>query len=137
MIRTYTELKTFESFEERYNYLKLSSHVGRETFGTERYLNQSFYHSKEWLDVRNYVIVRDLGLDLGCVGYEFHGTPIVHHMNPIKVEDFYYNLNLILDPEFLITVSKETHDAIHYGVSNFSPRLSIERKPFDTIPWKQ
>lgn len=135
MIRTFKELSHISSFAERYEYLKLTGSVGRDVFGEERYLNQQFYRSEEWRRVRDYVIVRDLGLDLGCSGYEIPGLVIVHHMNPISVEDIIHSNLDILDPEFLISTSSQTHLAIHYGDRKLLPRLSFDRKPGDTKLW--
>lgn len=135
MIRTFSKLIQKESFKDRYEYLKLSGSVGRDIFGEERYLNQFFYRSKEWRNIRDYVIVRDRGLDLGCPGYEIPGKIVVHHMNPMTIEDVLHSNQDILDPEFLISTSLQTHLAIHYGDRNLLPRLSFERKPGDTKLW--
>jgi hypothetical protein len=136
MIRTFTELSNISSFDKRYEYLKVIGSVGRDVFGEDRYLNQQFYRSEDWRKIRDRVIVRDQGLDLGCRGYEILGNVIVHHMNPITVKDITcYNPD-ILDPEFLISTSLRTHLAIHYGdKSLLPPRLSFERKPGDTKLW--
>lgn len=136
-MRTYTELITLPTFEERFQYLKLSGGVGYETFGAERYLNQEFYHSKEWLNIRNAIFVRDLGCDLGCSGYDIYGPYIIHHMNPISVIDLERNIQLITNPEYLITTSSITHNKIHYGIDKFAPRLSMERHKYDTCPWRK
>lgn len=137
MIKTYSELCRFKTFEERYNYLKLSNSIGVPTFGFDRYLNQAFYTSPEWKHVRNEVIIRDNGCDLGIEGFEIHSKIIVHHMNPISEFDIEKRLNDILNPEFLICVSHKTHNAIHFSNDDLIPKLVItERKPNDMIPWR-
>jgi len=133
--RSFTELQRLKSFEDRYNYLKLSGIVGEDVFGHERYINQKFYRSREWMSVRRQVLVRDNGLDLGCEGYLIGDRPMIHHMNPIGIDDIVYSNPEILDPEFLITVSVSTHLAIHYGDKNLLPRLSNERHQGDTRLW--
>lgn len=135
MIRTYTELRRYSTFEERFEYLKLKGNVGRETFGFDRYLNQRFYTSSEWRNIRKFVIARDLGCDLGIEGYEIHDKIIIHHMNPIESEDIIHSNKDIIDPEFLITTTHETHNAIHYGAKGDIPNQLIERKPGDTKLW--
>lgn len=135
-IRTYTELSRLKSFEERCKYLILKGSVGIETFGFDRYLNQSFYKSLEWKNVRDAVILRDNGCDLGVEGYEIHDKIIIHHMNPIKPEDIINKLDSVLNPEFLICVSHRTHNAIHYGGLEQLPSLPKERTRNDTCPWK-
>lgn len=135
-IRTYSELVMFSSFEERYAYLKLDGRVGEDTFGFDRYLNQAFYKSDEWLSIRDYVIARDLGCDLGVAGYEIHGRILVHHMNPITKEDILHRSEFLLNPEYLITTVKRTHDAIHYGDENILPICPVERTKNDTCPWR-
>lgn len=136
MIRTYTELKQIPTFIERYRYLKIGGKVGEETFGSDRYLNQVFYRSKEWMDARNYVIVRDLGCDLGIEGYEIIGKIFIHHMNPLTVEDILNRTKILLDPEYLICCTKNTHDAIHYGNEDLLWTDPVIRTPNDTCPWK-
>ena len=136
MIRTYTELKQIPTFIERYRYLKIGGKVGEETFGSDRCLNQVFYRSKEWMDIRNYVIVRDLGCDLGIEGYEIIGKIFIHHMNPLTVEDILNRTEILLDPEYLICCTKNTHDAIHYGNENLLWTDPVIRTPNDTCPWK-
>lgn len=136
MIRTYTELKQIPTFIERYRYLKIGGKVGEETFGSDRYLNQVFYRSKEWMDARNYVIVRDLGCDLGIEGYEIIGKIFIHHMNPLTVEDVLNRTEILLDPEYLICCTKNTHDAIHYGNEDLLWTDPVIRTPNDTCPWK-
>lgn len=136
-IKTYSELITLPTFEERYRYLRLGGRVGEETFGFDRYLNQVFYKSEEWLYVRDKVIVRDLGCDLGIEGREIHGRIIIHHMNPITVDDIVNRKDYILDPEYLITTIKSTHDAIHYGDESLLITLPKERTKNDTCPWRR
>lgn len=135
MIRTYSELMRLETFEERFEYLKLKGNVGRSTFGFDRYINQQFYRSAEWKRVRNQVIARDSGLDLGAEGYEIYDNVIVHHMNPMNVEDITQGLDKIIDPRFLITTSHKTHNAIHYGDASLLVRPLVERVPGDTLLW--
>lgn len=134
-IRTYKELSRLHTFEDRFEYLKLSSYVGRDTFGYDRYLNQKFYRSKEWLQVRQHVIARDMGCDLGIEGYEIHDRIIIHHMNPILPDDIIHSNEDIIDPEFLITTTHSTHNAIHYGAAGRIPHQHIERFPGDTKLW--
>lgn len=133
--RCYTELLHLETFEARFNYLDVRGVVGAQTFGHDRWLNQRFYHSREWRSVRNYVIARDLGCDLGVPGYEVHFDVLVHHMNPLVLEDLDADLESALDPEFLITTSKRTHNALHYGSDNLLPRPVVARHPGDTRLW--
>lgn len=135
MIRRYSELRRIPTFEERFDYLKLNGSVGRETFGFDRYINQRFYTSKEWRDIRHYVVARDLGLDLGAEGYEINSRILIHHMNPIMVDDILHKNDDILDPEFLITTCHNTHNAIHYGDSSLLPKPLIERSRGDTKLW--
>ena len=135
MIRRYSELRHIPTFEERFEYLKLNGSVGRETFGFARYINQRFYTSKEWRDIRHYVITRDLGLDLGAEGYEINSRILIHHMNPIVVDDILHKNDDILDPEFLITTCHNTHNAIHYGDSSLLPKPLVERSRGDTKLW--
>lgn len=135
-IRTYSELITIPTFEERYKYLKIGGKVGEETFGFERYLNQEFYKSTEWKSIRRQVIVRDLGCDLGIEGREIHGKIIVHHMNPITIDDIVSASDFLLNPEYLICTLKSTHDAIHYGDESLLIKAPVERMKNDTCPWK-
>ena len=135
-IKTYSELITIPTFEERFEYLKLDGQVGVETFGFNRYLNQAFYKSDEWLSTRDYVITRDNGCDLGMEGYEIYGRILIHHINPITKDDIIQRSRILLDPENLITTVKRTHDAIHYGDSNLLMRAPIERRKNDTCPWR-
>jgi hypothetical protein len=137
MIRCYQELKGIPDFKGRYEYLKLLGSVGEITFGGNRYLNQSFYRSSEWKRVRNIVIVRDNGCDLGVDGYDIHGKIFIHHMNPLMIKDITNATEFLLDPEYLICVSHLTHNAIHYGDEDLLPSNSIvERAPNDTVPWR-
>lgn len=133
--RIYSDLKNLNTLEERYFYLKIGGTVGESTFGFDRYLNQRFYSSREWKSVRHHVIVRDDGCDLGIKGFEIHDKILIHHMNPISVEDFLKHSKDILDPEFLICVSHRTHQAIHYGDPSLLPELPIVRYPGDTKLW--
>ena len=134
-LKTYSELSKLTTYEDRLKYLKLDGIVGEETFGFDRYLNQSFYKSVEWKKIRNYVITRDHGCDLGIPGYEILCDKIlVHHMNPISKNDIINNANILLNPEYLITVTKTTHDAIHYG-NNVIQNQPVERSKNDTSPW--
>lgn len=135
MIRNYTHLSRLETFQERFEYLKLDGSVGRETFGFDRYLNQAFYTSRQWRNLRHHVIARDFGCDLGVEGYEIHDRVLIHHMNPITSEDIVHGNDDILDPEFLITTIHETHNAIHYGDEKHLPRQIVERYPGDTKLW--
>lgn len=135
MIRRYSELRHIPTFEERFEYLKLNGSVGRETFGFDRYINQRFYTSKEWRDIRHHVIARDLGLDLGAEGYEINSRILIHHMNPIVADDILHKNDDILDPEFLITTCHNTHNAIHYGDSSLLPKPLVERSRGDTKLW--
>lgn len=138
MIKTYSELIKLPTFEERFEYLKLKGKVGFETFGYDRYLNQNFYKSSLWRSVRNRVINRDMGRDLGVEGYEIYGKIIIHHMNPITVDDIEESSIYLMNPEYLICVSNDTHQAIHYGNINLlAERNIVERFPNDTCPWKQ
>ena len=136
-IRTYSDLSKLTTFEDRYNYLRLNGFVGQETFGFDRYLNQVFYKSAKWRSVRDFVIVRDNGCDLGIEDREIYGKIIIHHMNPITIQDIEQESDFLLDPEFLISTVHETHNAIHYGDENLLIRMPIERKPNDTCPWRR
>jgi hypothetical protein len=134
-IRTYSDLRRLKSFEDRFYYLELKGAVGERTFGFDRWMNQTLYRSKQWKDIRNHVIVRDNGCDLGIDGYEIYSGLIVHHMNPILLEDIQQGDDSVLDPEFLITTSLQTHNAIHYGDVSLLPRGPITRKSGDTTLW--
>lgn len=136
-IKTYSELSQLATFEERFRYLKLTGVVGKETFGYDRYLNQLFYSSKKWKAIRDHVIVRDNGCDLGAEGYEIHGRIIIHHMNIITREDIERESEYLLDPEFLITTTHNTHNAIHYSDESLLMSKPIERTKNDTCPWKR
>ena len=135
MIRTYSELRRFDDFKERYQYLKLRGDVGRSTFGFDRYINQQFYISRQWRQLRSYVITRDNGCDLGIEGYEIHSKLVIHHMNPLKPDDISHGNPDILDPEFLITTTLQTHNAIHFGDERLLPRVLTERRSGDTKLW--
>jgi hypothetical protein len=136
-IRTYSELRLIDSFEDRYEYLRLKGVVGEPTFGYERYHNQRFYTSKQWKQVRDYVITRDLGNDLGADGYEIHQSEriIIHHMNPMTPDNIIHGDADILNPEFLITTTHNTHNAIHYGDISLLTQVLVERRPGDTKLW--
>ena len=135
-IRTYSELITLSTFEERYKYLQLSSSIGEETFGFDRYLNQNFYRSKEWKRIRDFVIIRDNGCDLGIEDRTIYGKIIIHHMNPIRTKDIQDVSDYLLNPEYLICTTHQTHNAIHYGDENLLVRNPIERTANDTCPWR-
>ena len=135
MIRTYSELRRLTDFEERYKYLALRGSVGRSTFGFDRYINQQFYRSTEWRHIRHHVIARDLGCDLGVEGYEIHDRIYIHHMNPMTVNDIAHGEDSILNPEFLISTTHRTHNAIHYGDERLLPRPLTERRSGDTKLW--
>ena len=135
-IRRYSELILLPTFEERYKYLQLNGAVGKMTFGFDRYLNQVFYRSREWKKIRDYVILRDNGCDLGSEGYTIYGRVIIHHMNPISLKDLEKESEYLLDPEFLICTTHNTHNAIHYGDESLLPALPIERSRNDTCPWR-
>lgn len=136
-IRTYSELSKLSSFEERYRYLRLNCSVCDQTFGIDRYLNQRFYRSREWKSVRDFVILRDNGCDLGAVGHEIYGKILIHHMNPLSIEDIVESTEFLMDPEYLITTTHETHNAIHFGDEGLLFFTPVERTPFDTCPWKR
>lgn len=137
MIRTYSDLKCLKTWEERIKYLKLDGVVGGETFGFDRYLNQMFYRSVEWKRARRDIIIRDNGTDLGIDSREITGKIYVHHMNPLAIKDIVDATDYLLNPEFLICCSKETHNYIHYGVVSNVPKIVTERSPFDTAPWRK
>lgn len=136
-MKTYTELSKFSTFEERFKYLKLDGIVGKETFGYDRYINQMLYKCPEWRSSRDKVIIRDNGCDLGIEDRVIHDKIIVHHMNPITVEDIVSRNPIVFDPEYLITTVLRTHNAIHYGNEDLLPKDLIERTPNDTCPWKR
>lgn len=135
-IKTYSELITFSTFEERFEYLQLKGIVGQETFGFDRYLNQILYNSKEWKHLRNEIIVRDNGCDLALEGFEIHGRILIHHINPITIDDVIKRREMVFDPENLICVTHNTHNAIHYGDKSLLITGPIERRANDTCPWK-
>lgn len=135
-IKTYTELITFPTFEERFQYLQLNSEVGSETFGFDRWLNQVFYRSYQWKRLRDEIIIRDNGCDLGVEGFEINRRIIIHHMNPISINDIEKETDLLLNPEFLICTSHNTHNAIHYGDEKLLITAPVERRRNDTCPWK-
>ena len=134
-IRTYSELIQLPTFEERFRYLQMNGQVGEDTFGFDRYINQRFYRSKEWLQVRDYVIVRDKGCDLGVEGYEIYGRILIHHLNPISLRDITELSDFLLNPEYLISTTHLTHNAIHYGDESILMTTPIERSKNDTCPW--
>lgn len=134
-IKTYSELDRLDTFEERFRYLALHGDVGRATFGFDRHINQQFYTSREWRQLRNHIIARDLGCDLGVYGYEIHGQLLVHHINPLKPSDIIHSDPAILDPEFLITTTKQTHNALHFGDERQLTRPLAARRHGDTKLW--
>lgn len=138
-IRTYSELRNLDTLEDRFDYLELGSTVGDTTFGFDRWINQRFYHSREWRQIRQHVIARDNGFDLGALSTPIRGAHVIHHMNPITLADFEEDVegeyDNLLDPEFLITTALRTHNAIHFGDKDLLPRPYVERRPGDTIDW--
>jgi hypothetical protein len=130
-------MKGLRTFEDRYNYLRLQGSVGSSSFGFDRYINQAFYRSREWRDLRHHVIARDNGCDLGIEGYDIHGELLVHHMNPMDADSIIHQDPRILDPEYLITTTHRTHNAIHYGDENQLARPFVERRPDDTMLWER
>ena len=136
MIKSYSQLIKLSTFEERFNYLSLDGQVGVETYGFDRWINQQFYKSREWKQIRNLVIVRDSGCDLGILGRDIRDRIIVHHMNPILVKDIEKSTSILLDPEYLICTTERTHNAIHYGDKSLLLTMPPERKKNDTCPWK-
>lgn len=134
-IRTYSELMTYDTFEDRFEYLKLNGYVAHETFGPYRHVNQTFYRSREWLRVRDRVIFRDNGCDLGIPGREIYSELLVHHMIPMEIDDILHGETWIIDPEYLITTSKDTHNAIHFGSEILLPDVVTERSRGDTKLW--
>lgn len=135
-IRTYSELITLPTFKERFEYLRLNGIVGKDTFGFDRYMNQIFYKSREWQSLRNQIIIRDNGCDLGVDGYEIHGKILIHHMNPITPDDIVERSDHLLNPDFLISTTLTTHNAIHYGDEKLIDKEPIERSKNDTCPWR-
>lgn len=136
-IRRYSELRKFDTIEDRFFYLRLNGRVGVQSWGWDRYFNQRFYKSSAWLRVRDIVILRDNGCDLGIPGFEIHNHLLIHHMNPIWIEDLKNENPDILNPEFLITTCDRTHQAIHYGDITLLPEVPVERSPGDTQLWKK
>lgn len=136
IIKTYSELISIPTYEERFDYLKLEGVVGKDTFGYDRYLNQAFYNSPEWRRFRRDIIIRDNGCDLACEGYEIRGKIILHHINPLTQDDLINRREALFDPENIICVSHNTHNAIHYGDANLLITGPIERIANDTCPWK-
>jgi len=134
-IRSYSELSRLHTFEERFEYLRLNGEVGTSTFGFDRYINQQFYTSNEWKRARYDVIVRDNGCDLGISGYEIYGALLIHHVNPISVDDIIHGEDWIFNPEYLITTTQNTHNAIHFGTDKLLPKVVIARIPNDTKLW--
>lgn len=136
-IKCYSELMSLSTFIERYRYLKLGGSVGKETFGYDRYLNQTLYRSPEWKRFRRDIIIRDNGCDLGCEGYDIVGKILIHHIEPITIEDILKRNPKIFDPENVISTQLMTHNAIHYGDESLLITEPVVRKPNDTCPWKQ
>lgn len=134
-IKTYSEMLQYATFEERYDYLRIGGTLGIATFGSSRYLNQAFYTSHLWQSIRNDVIVRDNGCDLGDLDREIYGKIVIHHINPITEDDLELMSDFLLNPEFLICTSFDTHNAIHFGDASLLPKLPVERFPNDTCPW--
>lgn len=135
MTKTYSELQRIHTFEDRFHYLALRGEVGSATFGFDRHINQQFYRSREWKNIRHHVIARDLGCDLGVDGYEIHSQLLIHHMNPMTTLDLVHGDDDILNPEFLITTTHKTHNAIHYGDERLLPKTLTARAPGDTRLW--
>ena len=135
-IRTYSELIALPTFEERFKYLQLNGQVGESTFGFDRYMNQVFYRSQKWKSIRDFVIIRDCGCDLGVEGYDIHGKIIIHHMNPLSMRDIETESDFLLNPDFLICTTHNTHNAIHYGDENLLVTAPVERTKNDTCPWR-
>lgn len=136
LVRCYTELKRLKTFKDRYEYLRLGGIVGDSTFGFDRYLNQLLYTSDRWRKLRNEIIIRDNGCDLGVEGYDLKNKIIIHHMNPLTLKDVQEVSDDIFNPEFLVCTSQRTHNAIHYGDESLLPQVPLERRPNDTCPWK-
>lgn len=134
-MKTYTELTRYHTFDDRFEYLRLHGVVGRSTFGFDRYLNQRFYRSREWKQARDEVIVRDNGCDLGVDDYEIHGELLIHHINPMTVDDIVHGEDWIFNPEYLITTTHSTHNAIHYSDVSLLPKVVVARQPGDTKLW--
>ena len=137
IIKTYSELIAFPTYEERFRYLQLKGAVGKDTFGYDRYLNQILYNSQEWKRFRDKIIIRDNGCDLACEGYDIHGRILVHHINPIRVDDVVNRNPIVFDPENVVCVTHNTHNAIHYGDESLLILAPVERTKNDTCPWKR
>ena len=135
-IKTYSELILLPTFEERFKYLQLNGRVGDNTFGFDRYINQNFYRSAEWKRIRDQIIIRDNGCDLALEGYEIYGRILIHHMNPITVKDVELSTEYLMNPEYLICVTHNTHNAIHYGDEKLINKGPVVRTKNDTCPWK-
>lgn len=135
MTKTYTELSRLHTFEDRFEYLRLHGDVGRATFGFDRHINQKFYKSREWKSSRDFVITRDDGCDLGISGYEIYADILVHHINPMVVDDIIHGEEWIFDPNYLITTTHETHNAIHYSDASLLPKIVVSRRAGDTKLW--
>lgn len=135
MIKTYSELLEHDTFEDRFHYLALYGHVGASTFGFDRWMNQKFYRSREWRQARNYVIDRDAGCDLALEGYDIHSQLLIHHMNPIGPDQIRNGVDDVFNPEYLITTTHRTHNAIHYGDARLLAKPYVERQPGDTALW--
>lgn len=135
-IKTYSELITIPTFEERFEYLQLKGSVGKDTFGYDRHLNQVLYRSPEWKRLRNQIIIRDCGCDLACEGYDIHSKVLIHHLNPLTVEDVLSRSRKVFDPDNLVCVSHSTHNAIHYGDVDLLVTGPIIRTKNDTCPWR-
>ena len=135
-IKTYSELILLPTFEERFKYLQLNGRVGDDTFGFDRYINQKFYRSAEWKRIRDYIIIRDNGCDLAVDGYEIHGRILIHHINPITISDIKFSTEYLMNPDYLICVTHNTHNAIHYGDEKQIITGPIIRTKNDTCPWK-
>jgi hypothetical protein len=133
--RSYSELRRLSTFEERFDYLSLQGEVGEATFGFDRWLNQRFYRSSEWRHARDLVVFRDQACDLGVAGYDIHAQLLVHHINPVTPEDLQHGELWVLDPEYLITTTHRTHNALHYGDQTLVRRAPVERRPGDTRLW--
>lgn len=134
-LKTFSKLVRLDTFQERFDYLSLTGIVGERTFGSERWMNQDFYRSAQWKNIRQHVIARDLGCDLAMEGFDIHDRVIIHHMNPMNRDQIAEGDSAILDPEFLITTTHNTHNAIHYGDRSLLPSVFVERRPGDTLPW--
>jgi hypothetical protein len=135
MIRSYRDLRRLNTLEERFAYLSLKGVIGDSTFGFDRWMNQEFYRSKQWRNLRHHILIRDNGCDLGIEGYEIHERPVIHHMNPMTTEDLIRGSEHIVESDYLITTSHRTHNAIHYGDASLLPQPIVERRRGDTKLW--